>query len=257
MAKFVGLITGNIGSGKTDLLKYLMSNKEKFRPFLREGEQFVAIKEFNDPVSLENFYEATNPKRAEQHPHEAMIATEIFEESNLIGRINRHYRAKKDSGIHWFDRGMIEGWKTFVEHSSSRGDLTDEARETYECRLKKGFDQLVKRHQRQWLESLIVWLRIDSQKINVLYERQRKRNTEGEALPRGYLEELNALYESFFAGIDVTYQKYRLKPPEVLTVDASVDFNTDPDYHSRILEQIVDKLTQWDWEKMELKTDEA
>ena len=228
MAKQTILIEGNICSGKTDFVNYIERNKNKLSPFLENDEMVFIIPEFIDPIALELFY------------HDRREHSVTFEESCLRGRINRHLKAKHGDGIYIFDRGMIGGAETFSKNSFLEGYLSHEDYESYIRNLKRGLDQLDRTQQHKWLEQLVVYFRINDEEV--LVERQKQRATPGEVIPVEYLKTINRMYESFFNNIETVYAKYAVKPPKVITVDATRDFNEDKNYHARILDQIVKEL---------------
>lgn len=223
MARRVIVVDGNIATGKTAFIDFL---NEKH---LNEKD-IVTLKEFNDPVGLELFYGFR-----EQY-------TGLFEISNLVARIFRTLKAKHDPRSYIFDRGMISGAETFCKNSYDEGYLTHADYVDYQKTLKKGLDTLGRINQDCWLEKLIVYFQVTD--IKILQDRQRKRNMEGEALPTGYLQRINDMYEQFIGNKDQVYRFYGLHPPEVLAIDASVDFNEDQNYHQRILDQIKIKIDE-------------
>ena len=228
MAKQIILIAGNICAGKTELGKYIEENKAQFEPFLAEGEEVTFIPEFIDPVALELFY-----KDLKEH-------SVTFEESCLRGRINRHLKAKQESGIYIFDRGTIEGAETFCKNSFEEDNLSREDYENYHRNLERGLDQLDRTKQDQWLEQIVIYLKVGNEKV--LVERQKQRDTANETIPIEYLIKINRMYETLFGNVDLVYSKYAVRAPEVITVDATQDFTRDKGYHSRILDSLVQSL---------------
>jgi deoxyadenosine/deoxycytidine kinase len=228
MAKQIILIAGNICAGKTELGKYIEENKALFEPFLAKGEEVTSIPEFIDPVALELFYE-----NMKEH-------SVTFEESCLRGRINRHLMAKQRSGIYIFDRGMIEGAETFCKNSFQEDYLSREDYENYLRNIERGLDQLDRTKQEQWLEQIVVYLRVSSEEI--LVERQKNRDTANETIPIGYLIKINKMYETLFGNVDLVYSRYGLRAPKVITIDATQDFTQDKGYHPRILDSLIQSL---------------
>lgn len=232
MAKLVVLIAGNICAGKTNLVEYLKKEKERFNLFLNAGESLSTITEFTDPVALELFY------------RDRKAHSEIFEVSCLVGRISRHLKAKYSRDIYFFDRGMIEGAETFCQNSFQEGYLSHDAYARYITLLKRGLDQLDRTQQEKWLERLVVYLRVKDSDIGILTERNQKRQTPGETIKEDYLKRINDLYESFTQNSSLIYSGYGVQPPEVLTIDASIDFNHQTDYLPRTLEKIIDRIKE-------------
>jgi deoxyadenosine/deoxycytidine kinase len=228
MAKQIILVAGNICAGKTELGKYIEENKALFEPFLAKSEEVTFIPEFIDPVALELFYQ-------DMKEHSV-----TFEESCLRGRINRHLKAKQGSGIYIFDRGTIEGAETFCKNSFEEDNLSREDYENYHRNLERGLDQLDRTKQDQWLEQIVVYLKVSDEEV--LVERQKQRDTANETIPIEYLIKINRMYEAFFNNIETAYSRYGLRAPEVITVDATQDFTQDKSYHSRILDSLVQSL---------------
>jgi len=231
MADYVVLAAGNIGAGKSELVQFIEKNKDRFNPLLKEGWEVGTVNEHFDPDCLELFYE--NIKR--ENPEKYVPA--IFERDCLIARQVRHMKVKRKNGIFVFDRGMIEGAETFCKNSFEEGYLTHEDWEDYTRDLKRGLDNLGRREPNSWLESLVVYLRVEDSKI--LQERQVRRGTKGENIPLEYLQRINEKYEALMGNISQVYARYGVRAPKLITIDASIDFREDTKYHSRILEKIV------------------
>ena len=228
MAKYVVLIEGNICAGKTTLTNYIKENRDRFDEFLGEGEDFKFIVEFIDHSWLQLFYRDRGKY------------TSWFEKSCLIGRIGRHFVAREMEGIAFFDRGMLGGASTFCRNSFEDGFLRYNQWMEYQQMLRSGLDDLDRSRQETWLEQLLIYLQVDD--VNILQRRNRVRDTEGEDIPAGYLERIGQLYEKFIDNIDQTYNDYGLKPPRVLTIDASVDFLDDPQYLAGMMARIIGAL---------------
>ncbi len=225
MAKYVILIAGNICAGKTKFVEYLDAHQEIFRPFLGPEEQVTIVPEFIDPVGLENFY------------HDRKRHTNQFELTCLTGRINRYQKAQRSSDFYVFDRGMIEGAETFCKNSFLDGYLSHADYENYLRTAKKALDELDRSEQQTWLEQLVVYFRTEDPRI--LQERQQKRGTAGEIIPLDYLQHLNQRYDELFQNIEKVYTGYGVKAPQVIYVDASINFHEDKGYHQRTLVEIV------------------
>src|SRR3989344_6363637 len=235
MARFVLLIEGKICAGKSEFVSYLDQHKDAFAEFLQEGEEVVNIPEFTDAKALELFY------------HDRRQYTNVFEQSCLTGRQVRHMKAKEGKGIYIFDRGMIGGAETFARNSFQEGFSTHSAYQRYLADLKDGLDQLDRTRQESWLEQLVVYLRVPD--VSVLQERQRQRNTTGETIPAGYLDRLNQLYDRYILGSAEIYPEYGVRAPQIIEIDAAVDFRQQTDYHPQIMEQITTKMKEMNIDK--------
>ncbi|MBI4152667.1 deoxynucleoside kinase [Candidatus Woesearchaeota archaeon] len=230
MARFVLLIEGNICAGKSEFVQYIDGHKDEFAAFQKAGEEVVNIPEFVDDEALKLFY------------HNMHRYTNIFERSCLTGRQVRHMKAKEGKGIYIFDRGMIGGAETFARNSFQEGFSTHRAYQRYLADLKDGLDQLDRTRQESWLEQLIVYLRVPD--VKVLQERQRQRNTTGEVIPAGYLDRLNRLYDRYILGSAEIYPEYGVRAPQIIEIDATVDFRENVEYHPQILKQITTKMRE-------------
>ena len=228
MAKYVILIAGNICTGKTKFVEYLREQTSQFTEFLQGDERLSVVAEFIDPVGLENFY------------HERKASTSQFEMTCLNGRINRYIKAKRSLDLCIFDRGMIDGAETFCKNSFLEGYLSHDDYELYQRTIKKALDNLDRTEQPQWLEQLVVYFRTEN--FTCLHQRQQERKTEGELIPLNYLQHIHEKYEEFFQNIRAVYRSYGVQVPRVLTIDASVNFYEDKDYHRRTLEQLVQAM---------------
>lgn len=230
MAEFVVLIGGNICVGKTTLLNYIKKEENRFKEFLTNESSIKVVPEFIDPTLRKLFY--SNRKEY----------SSWFEQSCLIGRIGRHLEVRNSQGIAFFDRGMIEGAETFCRNSYEEGYLRREAFDLYKKILYNGLDDLDRTRQKEWLERLIVYLKVQDEEI--LLKRSRIRMAEGEDLSLQYLRKINTLYERFIHNINEAYACYHLSPPQILTVDASVDFYQEPEFLLSVLELIIKKIRE-------------
>ncbi len=224
MADYVILIAGNICAGKTEFVKFVEEKSTVFNRFVDEHERVHIVKEFVDPAALGLFY------------RDRKDYSWVFEESCLNGRIARHLTSKHESGTHIFDRGMIEGAETFARNSYEEGYLSWDNYRNYLNKLRQGLDLLDRTRQSSWLEQLIVYLEVKD--VRLLQERKMQRDTKGENIPAGYLQRINDLYSEMFGNITAAYSKYGVTAPEVIKIDASVDFNKDKGYHQHVFDLI-------------------
>ncbi len=232
MADYVILVEGNICSGKTSFCEYLQKNQNGALAGAKVHLEFI------DPVALELFY---LDRKMHIEPYDKRAHTELFENSCLQGRINRHSKAKIIPGVHIFDKGMLSGAETFCKNSVREGFLSGEGYEHYQRTLRRALDQLDRTQQEKWLESLIVYFRVRD--VSILQQRQKQRKTEGEVIPAGYLEKINTLEEDFIQNLETVYRSYWLRAPKLLIVDGSIDFNEYPDHHQETMEKILEKMT--------------
>ena len=226
MADRIILIEGNICAGKSSMCRYIKQQKERL--YGSNGGDIVL--EFVDPPALEEFY-ADIPKN-----------TEMYELSCLMNRIARHTMAQRKEGTLVFDRGVIGGAETFCKNSHNEGHLDEKGFDLYHTILQRAIENLGKSNQPTWLEQTVVYLQVKD--IDILQERQRQRpDFKGEVIPTGYLSRINNLYEEFITNIDEAYDKYGLKAPRVITVDGSIDWMKEPEFHEEVFKMILDSNT--------------
>ena len=224
MANKVIIIAGNIGAGKSTLIKYI-----------KEKSSHECIHEFIDSSWRDLFY--SNRKRY----------TGPFEMSCLMGRKARYVTSKKGDKIVFFDRGLIEGREIFVQNSFDEGYLSFEELENYDKGLKQTLDELGRNKEdaKHWVESLIVYLKTTP---DVCFERQSQRNskediTGGELIPLEYFQRIHEYYEYFIKNIDKVYKKWGLPlKPKVLVIDASQNMVTDNTYLDKIYQKILGEI---------------
>ncbi len=229
MAKFVLLVEGNICAGKSEFVRYLDQHKDAFAAFLKPEEgEVVSIPEFVDHEALQLFY------------HDMRRYTDIFENSCLTGRQVRQMKAKEGKGVYIFDRSMIGGAETFAKNSFCEGYFSHAGYNRYISDLKESLDALDRTQQKSWLEQLVVYLQVTD--VTLLQERQRKRDTQGEVIPAGYLERLNRRYNEWIENIDKVYDSYGVNAPRVITINANLDFRQHSTYHTDILQTITSTM---------------
>ncbi|MBI4450926.1 deoxynucleoside kinase [Candidatus Woesearchaeota archaeon] len=228
--KVIGLI-GNIGAGKSTLGSFIAS--EAGRNILDEYHHDHDLRYFHESVdeaAKELFY-----KNRKKH-------TDPFEIVQAELRVLRHTLAFEHAGIVFFDRTLIEGSETFRRNSFRDGYLTHRANEAYDSIVKGACDNLGRdaESQPRWLESLLVYLKVDDPKI--LQQRQVGRGDAKEKIiPVEYLAAVNDMYSSFTTGLDEAYGRWGLKQPELLVLDGSKDMNCD----KNVLAEHAHKIGEW------------
>ena len=229
----IGLL-GHIAIGKTETSKYLEKNKEQLYRFaphdLPDEQKVIHISEFVDPEAVRLFY--LDPRKYADN----------FEEILIHSRDIRHILAKASPGIVILERTIFEGFHVFIENSKESGFLTPEGYGQCYDILRRSVQKLKPEEQKQWKESLLVYHRVRD--LDILIERQRKRSRLGETISWGYNFAIQQKYEQFCtsSALQQNYGHWGLTPPDILEIDACVDFNNDVQYHQRILEQIVSWL---------------
>ena len=230
-------IAGHIGSGKSETMNYLQQHKSELERFVgkdvveKDGVRFLP--EYVDTVGLDLFY---------RDPH---TYADDFEESLLHSRKIRHCNAKISPGIVVVERTMLEGFHIFCQNSRDSGFLSAAGYAECEKFVKKTVAKLKTAEQQRWSESLLVYHKIRNEDLSILVERQMKRKREGEeGISQGYNVAIQEGYNQFFDAnnLNQIYGRWGLQPPTVLEIDASLDFNKDPNYHRQILDKIISTL---------------
>ena len=224
MAKKIIIIAGNIGSGKSTLIRYIS-----------QKSSYECVYEFIDHSWRDLFY--SNRKKY----------TGPFEMSCLMGRKARYLTAKGKNNIVFFDRSLLEGREIFVKNSFEEGFLSFEELEEYDKRLKKTLDDLgrTKDDAGNWMEALIVYLKADPR---VCYERQKKRMNKpgesgGEIIPLEYFQRIHERYEKFVNNLDQIYKKWGLPgKPKLLTINASSHIPDNTTYLDKVYQKILDEI---------------
>ena len=229
--KVIGLI-GNIGAGKSTLGAFLTS--ERGRRLLDQRVPGANVRYFHETVddcAKELFY---------QDRESFSDALEVIQ-ARL--RVLRHTVAFNHTGIAMFDRTLIEGSETFRRNSFNDGYLTHQANEEYDRIVKQAADRLGRSADKQprWLETLLVYLRVQDPEL--LQARQTRRGDAKEGvIPISYLKAMNDRYEEFVGEIQESYGRWGLRAPEVLVLDGTRNIHTEPGCLEEHTERIAEKI---------------
>lgn len=230
-------IAGHIGSGKSETMNYLQQHKSELERFVDknvvEKDRVRFLPEYVDTVGLDLFY---------RDPH---TYADDFEESLLHSRKIRHCNAKISPGIVVVERTLLEGFHIFCQNSKDSGFLSAIGYADCEKFVKRTVAKLKTAEQQRWSESLLVYHKIRNEDLNILVERQMKRKREGEeGISKDYNVAIQEGYNQFFDAnnLNQIYGRWGLQSPAVLEIDASIDFNKDPNYHRQILDKIIGTL---------------
>lgn len=229
--KVVGII-GNIGAGKSTLGAFLTSERGR-----RILDRHVA------GSNVRYFHETVDDCAKELFYQDREAYSDALEIIQARLRVLRHTVAFKHPGIAIFDRTLIEGSETFRRNSFTDGFLTHQANEEYDRIVKQAADCLGRSPERQsrWLETLLVYLRV--QDPEVLQARQTCRGDEKEGvIPISYLKALNDRYEEFVERIQDSYGRWGLRAPEVLILDGTRNIHTDPACLEEHAERIAERI---------------
>ncbi len=240
MANAVFLIDGPIGAGKTELMRYLREHKEEFSAAFAGSPGAPAEPEESGLETILEHYDAEALKIYYQFREHSQEYNELFEKSQLYGRLWRIVQAKHGRGIYGFDRGMLSSIAVFTENACEEGNLTLQARERIYDDVRRGIDMLGRKKPHDWLEQVVLYMRVWDPEI--LMQRQKKRKVDGETIPLEYHQHILQKYDRFYGRVKENYQKFSLPAPAVVTVDASPDFGTDKVFHARLAEMLKNTL---------------
>lgn len=229
--KVIGLI-GNIGAGKSTLGAFLTSDRG--RRILEDAVPGSNLRYFHETVdecAKELFY---------QDREQFSDALEVIQ-ARL--RVLRHTVAFSHTGLAMFDRTLIEGSETFRRNSFEDGYLTHQANEEYDRIVKQATDRLGRSAEKQprWLETLLVYLRVEDPEL--LQQRQTRRGDAKEGvIPISYLRSVNERYEKFVGEIVQTYGRWGLRAPEILFLDGTRDIHAEPGVLEEHTERIAETI---------------
>lgn len=242
MAKFNFLITGPICSGKSSLMEYIGKNTSQFDDLIKDWDeidrQVNITLEYTDLKALALFY----LKGLSARDREAN--SNIFELSTTIGRGVRHLLVKNSPGLNGYDQSIVSAAETYFKNSFNSGLITHEAKDIYFKIVRSIIDSLGRLEQNRWKEQLIIYMRVLD--ANILYKRYLERNTPGENPSLEYLESLITQNEHFTSNLDTIYPEYGLTVPKLITIDAAIDCNKNPEFHPQTLDQIIKTMKEMD-----------
>ncbi len=229
--KVIGII-GNIGAGKSTLGAFLSSDR---------GRRILESHVPNPNVRY--FHETVDECAKELFYQDRESFSDALEVIQARLRVLRHKVAFNHPGLAIFDRTLIEGSETFRRNSFTDGYLTHQANEEYDRIVKEATDKLGRSAERQsrWLETLLVYLRV--QDPEVLQARQTRRGDVKEGvIPIAYLKAMNDRYEEYVGKIAEAYGRWGLKAPEVLILDGTRNIHTDPTCLEEHTERVAERI---------------
>lgn len=220
----VGL-QGTIGSGKSTLVKFLKTKEGKkiLREYIPKGIPIEVVYEPVDPYARRAFY------------RDIVTNTDRFELSQGMNRLLRHAWALTFNGVVILDTTLLVGFGSYgINSFRNEGTLTHDGWEAYVQLIKReACDKFGRDKEREsrWLESGLLYLKVEDAKLLQARQIERRNPHDGGPIPLDYLERLNRRNMEFTANPGEVYSDmFCLTPPEIETVDASVDIKTDSDY---------------------------
>lgn len=208
------IIEGNIGTGKSSLLKALQ-HAFPFYPVVFESVNNWQKKAEGQSI-LKNFYE---------NPHRWAYTMEF---AALTSRVQEHIKNQSARNPHLVERSIYSGYYCFAKNCYEQGFLKHVEWQMYNewfhfvaskrCAVPQGF----------------IYLQADPA---VSYERVKKRNrTEESSIPLAYLEQIHAKYEDLF--LHKTNIHPDLEKVPVLIIDCNKDFITHVSHLQTCLQDI-------------------
>jgi deoxyadenosine/deoxycytidine kinase len=202
MKKYL-VIAGNIGAGKSSLVR-LLSERLSFRPYYEP----VAENPF-----LEDFYK--------DMPRWAFQSQVFF----LSYRVQSHRELMDEPHSVVQDRSLYEDAEVFARNLHERGTMSDRDWATYSGLYRTMAGLLPP-------PDLVIYIRASVETLKARIA-QRGRGFEA-AIPDEYLASLNALYESWIEGFELS--------PVLVVPGDRLDFVAEPDDLEAIVDTVKDRL---------------
>lgn len=189
-------ISGNIGSGKTTLCKYIEEVLE---------QSMVIYERFEENEHLARFYDHLKQNGINYNPYSyptqlKFLQSRMRQENEIFGD-----QTPVQQGIRRFvvDRSIFEDSSVFAKSQFKAGLMNEHEYSNYRSFFEKNLDKLR-------LPELVIYLKLD---IRKLHQRIQKRGREMEKdLSEEYLKNLQNLYEDFI-------QEMKLKGVKILEID--------------------------------------
>lgn len=203
--KFFVVVAGNIGSGKTTLVK-MLAERLQWRPYFESVEENPYLKDFYSDMKRWSF------------PLQVYFLNHRFHTHRFIENVNA-------SCIQ--DRSIYEDAHIFARALHSQGEMSERDYETY----LNLFNSMV-----QFLESptIMIYLR---RSVSKLVERIGKRGRDFEKnIDRKYLTDLNKFYDEWFINYDLGKK---------LFIDTDdLDFIENPEHFESLVVKMFDSIEQ-------------
>ncbi len=202
MKRYV-VLAGNIGAGKTSLVR-LLCDRLGWKPYYEPVTENPYLEDFYRDMSRWAFH------------------SQVF---FLTHRVRSHRSLMDDPHTVVQDRSLYEDAEVFARNLALQGRMSGREWETYQGLYRTLITLLPP-------PDLVVYLRAS---VPTLRKRIAQRGRDFEAaIPEEYLEELNALYEEWIGGFD-------LSPVMIVPADRT-DFVGRPQHFERIVSEIEDRL---------------
>lgn len=203
MDKFI-VIAGNIGAGKTTLVK-ILSEKLGFTPFYEPHEENPYLADFYEDMKSWSYH------------------SQVY---FLTRRLNIHKELLQATGTVVQDRSVYEDAQIFARNLYLQGDLSQRDYRVYQDLYQILVSLLP-------MPSLIIYLRAS---VDTLMKRIACRGREYEAgISREYLGRLNQLYEDWMENFD--------QSPILIINSDDLDLVSKPEHVDQVVRWVQNKLS--------------
>lgn len=203
MDKFI-VIAGNIGAGKTTLVK-ILSEKLGFTPFYEPHEENPYLADFYEDMKSWSYH------------------SQVY---FLTRRLKIHKELLQATGTVVQDRSVYEDAQIFARNLYLQGDLSQRDYQVYQDLYQILVSLLP-------MPSLIIYLRAS---VDTLMKRIACRGREYEAgISREYLGRLNELYEDWMGNFD--------QSPVLIINSDDLDLVSKPEHVDQVVRWVQNKLS--------------
>lgn len=203
MDKFI-VIAGNIGAGKTTLVK-ILSEKLGFTPFYEPHEENPYLADFYEDMKSWSYH------------------SQVY---FLTRRLKIHKELLQATGTVVQDRSVYEDAQIFARNLYLQGDLSQRDYQVYQDLYQILVSLLP-------MPSLIIYLRAS---VDTLMKRIACRGREYEAgISREYLGRLNQLYEDWMGNFD--------QSPVLIINSDDLDLISKPEHVDQVVRWVQNKLS--------------
>lgn len=198
------VIAGNIGAGKTTLVK-ILSEKMGFTPFYEPHEENPYLADFYDDMKSWSYH------------------SQVY---FLTRRLKIHKELLQAKGSVVQDRSVYEDARIFARNLFLQGDMSARDYHVYQDLYEMLVSLLP-------MPNLIIYLRAS---VETLLERVAKRGRDYEAgISREYLSRLNGLYEEWMNNFE--------QCPVLIINSDNIDLVSKPEHVDQVVSWIKNKLS--------------
>ncbi len=190
-------VAGNMGSGKSSLVRFLCQQFE-LTPFFEPNDR--------NPY-LDDFYAGMRKQGRSRRPNDFAFRSQIF---FLIHRFRIHKEMEERAETVVQDRTIYEDAEIFAESLHRRNVIDARDYRTY----RELYETLVKELKPP---DLMIYLRCSTPALMKRIKRRARKSEE--RVPRAYVDRLNVLYEEWFARYD--------RSPTLILPSDSMDYVED------------------------------